>query len=461
MSKITLEELSNSLKDHLNTLGLTQEQVEAMIQNAFTSENLQTQSKDIIGAINELFQSGNNVKQMLVDALIAKDVECSTSNTWDELLSIVNGELINSTAPRLEIKEISCGEDFSAVLKTDGTLWTAGGNNKGELGRGDTTSTKILQQVPGILDVKQISCGYNHLAVVKNDGTVWVTGLNDYGQLGLGDTSNRYSLTQVTNTNIVDVKKVVCGYYHTYVLKNDGTLYACGHNWYGQLMNGSSDRNAHSSLTRVTAGIGENKVVDVYTAWAHAFIVLENGEIWSVGYNTYGELGIGNTTMQKTPVKTSLTTNDVKQIACYGYGTAIVKTDGTLWACGLNDYGQLGLGDTTSRTSFTQVTDNVDKISCGSFHLMILKNDGSLWGCGQNSYSQLGLGNNNTSAYSTITQITTNINNDIAEIIAAYTHTIIIKKDYTLWMCGDNGHTTGMTSTTNYSFTQIPKYFSY
>ena len=461
MSKITLDNLSDNLKEHLDTLGLTQEQVQAMIQDAFTSENLQTQSKDIVGAINELFQSGNNVKQMLVDALIAKDVECSTSDTWDELLSIVNDELINSTAPRLEIKEISCGEDFSAVLKTDGTLWTAGGNNKGELGRGDATSTKTLQQVSGILDVKQISCGSNHLAVVKNDGTVWVTGLNDYGQLGLGDTNNRYSLTQVTNTNIVDVKKVVCGYYHTYVLKNDGKLYACGHNWYGQLMNGSNDRNAHSSFTRVTGGIGENKVVDIYTAWAHAFIVLENGEIWSVGYNTYGELGIGNTTIQKTPVKTSLTMNDVKQIACYGYGTAIVKTDGTLWVCGNNIRGQLGLGDTTNRSTFTQVTTNVDKIACGEYHIYILKNDGSLWGCGYNNDGQLGIGTSDTDAHSTFTQITTNINNDVAEIIAAYAHGIIIKKDCTLWMCGGNGHTTGMTSITNYSFTQIPKYFSY
>ena len=65
----------------------------------------------------------------------------------------------------------------------------------------------------------------------------------------------------------------------------------------------------------------------------------------------------------------------------------ILKNDGTLWGCGRNNNGQLGLGDTTNRNTFTQITTNADNIKsvyCGENHTLILKNDGTLWGCGDN-----------------------------------------------------------------------------
>ena len=73
----------------------------------------------------------------------------------------------------------------------------------------------------------------------------------------------------------------------------------------------------------------------------------------------------------------------------------ILKNDNTLWGCGDNYYGELGLGDGTNRTTFTQITTNtndIKKISCGFDHIVILKNDDTLWGCGRNDYGQLGLG---------------------------------------------------------------------
>ena len=124
MTKITIEKLSDSLKEYLAELGLTEEQVNSLVQNklgdlsnletvhkdnivdsinevkdiaAFaatalfgsdmSNDTLMTDHKDsVIGAINELFQNGNNVKQKLVDALIAKNYPVSTSNSWDELI---------------------------------------------------------------------------------------------------------------------------------------------------------------------------------------------------------------------------------------------------------------------------------------------------------------------------------------------------------------------------------------
>ena len=90
----------------------------------------------------------------------------------------------------------------------------------------------------------------------------------------------------------------------------------------------------------------------------------------------------------------------------------ILKNDGTLWGCGNNYYGNLGLGDTTNRATFTQITtntDNIKEIYCGYSHTLMLKNDGTLWGTGDNYSGQLGLGD--ITDRKIFTQVTTNIDN--------------------------------------------------
>ena len=123
-------------------------------------------------------------------------------------------------------------------------------------------------------------------------------------------------------------------------------------------------------------------------------------------------MGLGDTTSKNTFTQITTNTNDIKSIYCGDYYcTLILKNDGTLWACGPNGYGELGLGDTTGRKTFTKVTTNTDNIKsvyCGYYHTLILKNDGTLWSCGYNSYGQLGLGDQ--SDRTTFTQITTNAN---------------------------------------------------
>ena len=247
----------------------------------------------------------------------------------------------------------------------------------------------------------------NHSLILKNDGTLWGCGNNYYGNLGLGDTTNRTTFTQIT-TNTDNIKEVYCGGSYTIILKNDGTLWSCGNDNHGQL--GLGDASARLTFTQVTTNADDIK--SVYCGGAHTFVLKNDGTLWGTGYNQHGQLGLGDNSHRYTFTQITTNTDNIKEIYCGMEHTLILKNDGTLWGCGDNEYGQLGLGDTTNRTTFTQITTNTDDIKsvyCGYYHTLILENDGTLWSTGYNDDGRLGLGD--TTNRTTFTQVTTNTNN--------------------------------------------------
>ena len=316
--------------------------------------------------------------------------------------------------------------EHSLILKNDGTLWGCGNNGFGNLGFGDTNNRITFAQITtNVNDVKSVYCGWNHTFILKNDGTLWGCGNNGNGQLGLGDTNYRYTFTQVT-TNINDIKSVYCGKNHTFILKNDGTLWGCGNNKYGQL--GLGDTSSRTTFTQVTTNA--DNVKSVYCGYNHTIILKNDGTLWGCGYNGYGNLGLGDTTNRNTFTQITTNADNIKEIYCGSEHTFILKNDGTLCGCGYNGHGELGLGDNTNRNTFTQVTTNVNDIKqvyCGGYHNLILENDGTLWGCGNNGVGELGLGD--TNHRNTFTQVTTNADDikslpnqygDIPSIIKVY-----------------------------------------
>ncbi|MCX8013632.1 MAG: InlB B-repeat-containing protein, partial [Rectinema sp.] len=189
--------------------------------------------------------------------------------------------------------------------------------------------------------METVAAGFFHTMMLKSDGTLWATGYNFYGQLGDGSTSNRYSPVQIMS----NVKAVAAGDWHTMILKRDGTL-------------------------------------------------------WATGYNGYGQLGDGGTTTHYSPVQIM---SDVKAVAAGNWHTMMLKRDGTLWATGYNEYGQLGDGSTATRSTPAQIMSDVKAVAAGYLHTMILKSDGTLWATGSNYWGQLGDGS--TTNHSTPVQI--------------------------------------------------------
>lgn len=137
---------------------------------------------------------------------------------------------------------LSAGVDFSVALKADGTVWAWGVNEHGQLGNGKRESSTVPVQVKGLSGVRMISCGYEHSTALKSDGTVWAWGDNNMGQLGCEVSGFSTVPVQVSAKEgekgfLGEVKSIACGGYHTLFLKIDNTIWATGHNFFGQLGN--------------------------------------------------------------------------------------------------------------------------------------------------------------------------------------------------------------------------------
>lgn len=124
--------------------------------------------------------------------------------------------------------------------------------------------------------------------------------------------------------------------------------------------------------------------------------------------------------------------NRVKSIAACVSHSLFLKTDGTLWACGLNQYGQLGDGTTENRLQPVYVMSGVTGMAAGFYHSFFLTADGSLWGCGFNQTGQLGDGTTRNRLQPV------RVMRDVKRAAAGFSHSLILKNDGSLFTCGDN-----------------------
>jgi alpha-tubulin suppressor-like RCC1 family protein len=290
-------------------------------------------------------------------------------------------------------KQVDCGDSHTAVIKTDGTLWTWGRNNYSQLGDNtNATKSSPVQTVSGGTNWKQVSCGDSHTAVIKTDGTLWLWGRNDYSQLGDNTNATKSSPVQTVSGG-TNWKQVSCGTSHTAAVKIDGTLWLWGRNDVGQL--GDNSRTGKSSpVQTVTGGTNWKQVACGYSGTA---AIKTDGTLWLWGGNDTGQLGDNSITDKSSPVQTVSGGTNWKQISTNGGPganfTAAIKTDGTLWLWGRDNYGQLGDNSRTDKSSPVQTVSggtNWKQVTCGSYHSAAIKTDGTLWLWGNNDYGNLG-----------------------------------------------------------------------
>jgi len=171
--------------------------------------------------------------------------------------------------------------------------------------------------------------------------------------------------------------------------------------------------------------------------------------LWAWGRNTEGQLGLGDTASRSSPVQVGALGDWSQVSASYRLSTAI-KTDGTLWTWGFGGNGALGLGDTVNRSSPAQVgaLTSWANISASTNGTFVVKTNGTLWAMGYNFSGALGLGDTvNRSSPVQVGALTT-----WSKVATSNTSTIAVKTDGTLWSWGANNYgTLGQNNTTNYS----------
>jgi alpha-tubulin suppressor-like RCC1 family protein len=282
----------------------------------------------------------------------------------------------------------------SLFLKSDGSLWAMGNNFYGELGNGllyDPLGTNLPEQIV-TSNVTAVAAGYDHSLFLKSDGSLWGMGRNDSGQLGDG-TYNPF-INQPEQIVASNVMAIAAGYDHSLFLKSDGSLWAMGLNFRGALGDGTYNN------TNLPEQIVASNVMAIAAGGGHSLFLKSDGSLWAMGWNQYGQLGDG--TFNNTNRPEQIVASNVTAIAGGGFHSLFLKSDGSLCAMGWNYYGQLGDGTYGPYGSGTNqperiVAGNVTAIAAGEEHSLFLKSDGSLWAMGWNQYGQLGDGTyNNT-----------------------------------------------------------------
>jgi hypothetical protein len=249
-----------------------------------------------------------------------------------------------------DVIAVSCGEDSTGVIKTDGSLWMWGSVDGGKLGNGgkyDSTINGGQYQVKPtkiMSNALAVSCGANNTAAILKDGSLWVWGDNTYGQVGTGSKGHDITVPTKIMDNVVTVS---LGGNHTAAIKTDGSLWVWGSNVKGQIGNGGTgnDEFYYSNQLEYNQTTPERimtQVASVSCGLQYTVAVKKDGTVWAWGDNTYGELGNGTTTNASSPLKIM---SSGSAVAARG-ATAVVKTDGSLWMWGNNRWGQLGNGGT-------------------------------------------------------------------------------------------------------------------
>ncbi|VEN73241.1 hypothetical protein EPICR_140002 [Candidatus Desulfarcum epimagneticum] len=411
----------------------------------------------------------------------------------------------NSYSHLEEIVQIAAGKYHGLALDKNGRVWAWGDNGKNQTGGPSTHQAFVVKDVDGrpLSGIVSIAAGKYHSLAAHENGEAYAWGDNAHGQAGDPDKMALYAPTRLKDekgVRLSGVKKVFAGYdhsmaetgdktliwgrnehdqlgdktgkdrgvpapakgrdgkdakaldiaggkSHTVSLMPDSTVFAWGGNSLGQLGNGEVDargvmevgvgcesifgakrdgslwawgRNTHNSLginstkdqtfpVQVPGIGGEGtlkgvKAVDGMKGWdsnTHAFglALLKTGRVCAWGGNNYGQLGVGNTTRQNHPVYVMKDENNVfeqnaiKAAAGELHGAALTE-DGLVYSWGYNHHGELGIGDNKQGYYYPQKVD-IDKatdITACQHNIFIIKEDGTLWGTGYNLNGELGQG---------------------------------------------------------------------
>lgn len=291
---------------------------------------------------------------------------------------------------------VGCGLRHTAFLLADGTVYTCGCNDLGQLGH-DKARKKPEQVVA--LDaqiIEALSCGESHTLALNDKGQVFSWGLGSDGQLGLGNFDECVRVPRnIKSLSDVQIAQVACGYSHSHALSKGGNIFSWGQNRYGQL--GLGIQGQSICTPQIIQSLQGIPFAQITAGGAHSFARTFSGAVFGWGCNKFGQLGLNDTNDRYFPsLLKSLRSQRVVYICCGEDHTAVLTKEGGVFTFGAGGYGQLGHNSTNHeinpRKVFELMGNVVTQIACGRQHtLAYTPLSGKMYSFGLGGNGQLGL----------------------------------------------------------------------
>lgn len=318
--------------------------------------------------------------------------------------------------------QIASGKAHSAIIDVYSNIYCFGLGASGQLGQGDSNldSSKIPLRIPtvGTSTILHVACGSHHTMCMTTEGKVFAWGDNTCGQLGLGFKSPKPRGIPTRVEKLVNVRSIVCGGSHSFIIMVDNSVLACGSNIAGQLGLGDRKdraifervpffRKLYAPQTSLAAGSSSSSAsttsssavmagdVELACGLYHS-MALCGRRVYSWGNGDDGRLGHGNieTYLEPTLIS-SLNDIPVRVIACGGSHSGVTAINGDVYLWGSGQHGQLGTGMLRSRRVPTKIRllqgKHVTQLSFGEWHSMALCDGGHLYSWGFGEEGQLGI----------------------------------------------------------------------
>jgi alpha-tubulin suppressor-like RCC1 family protein len=310
-----------------------------------------------------------------------------------------------------------------------------GVNFDSDLGDG----TEVPRDIPGAVSgltsgVLQVAAGDGYGLAITTGGTVWAWGENDHGELGDGTLIERTTPVQVAGLS--GVRQVSAGSDHGLALRSDGTVWAWGQNDHGQVGNGVVSSTPQLTPVQVPGLAGITKVAAGY---GFSLALRSDGTVWAWGVNNAGQLGNKTTSDSAFPVEVRVSqATSISAGGSSGYAIRTTTDGATLWAWGGNDSGQLGDGSLLSRPTPEPVTAAADvaQVAAGGKFVIELATNGSISGWGDDEFGQLG----NTATQAPVTHPIETIagGSGITQLSAGAIHVLALTSGGGVLAWGDN-----------------------
>lgn len=308
----------------------------------------------------------------------------------------------------ITISSIRAGCDHSVALTSTGSVLAWGGNAQGEVGDGTTKTRKVPVDVrlPKGTKVTAVRAGCDHSIALTKAGTVLAWGLNNLGQLGDGTKKNRRAPVKVRLPKGTKIKAISAGCDDGFALATTGKLYAWGHNFFGQLGDGTEKNRTNPVAVKLPKG---TKVTGISAGCSHTMALTSTG-LWGWGHNNDGQLGTGDMKSTDLPVLIVFLfrgqgPGTITSVFAGCFHTIALFSRGAVLAWGGNNAGQLGNG-TTTPNSLKPVSVmlpagvKVKAISAGCDNGYALTSTGKVYAWGADDRGELGNGSGSTTGIS-------------------------------------------------------------